>query len=270
VTRRYVLAGADHAAALDRVLGSDAAVGGVWEQPHAVDVWIEFGDLPDLADLDVTVEEVPDDPKTWTGFEEDTFVRVADDLVVRPPWVEPPAGFVGDDLVVPRGMAFGSGEHGSTRAALLVLRQLLSGDRGPAPCASAFDVGTGSGILALYASRRGVASIAGCDVEPESVEAAQELLPGADVFGGGPEGFAPRTADLVIANLDARQLGAALEAIVACWNGSFALVLSGMRPREVDGVISRLPWPPDLRVEDGDYVSVAFRGPRSDLGVKTS
>ncbi len=270
MTRRYSLAGSDSAAALDRVLGSNADVGGVWEQALAIEVWIEAGELPDLADLDVTVQLLPDDGRTWTGFESDTFVSVADELIVRPPWVDPPAGFVGDDLVVPRGMAFGSGEHGSTRAALLVLRQLLAGGSAGVPCGSAFDVGTGSGILALYAARRGVKVIAGCDVELESVEAAKELLPDADIFAGGPEGFAPRTADLVIANLDARQLGAALGAIVACWNGSFALVLSGMRPHEVEGVISRLPWPPDLRVEDGDYVAVAFRGPRSDRGVKTS
>jgi ribosomal protein L11 methylase PrmA len=258
------------AAALDRLLGSGAEVGGVWEQADAIDVWLDGGALPDLGDLDVTVETVPDEERVWTGLESDTFTLVAEDLVVRPPWVEGPSGFGGVELVVPRGMAFGSGEHGSTRAALLVMRELFGEAGASSACASAFDVGTGSGILALYAARLGVAVLAGCDVEQESVDAAQELLPDAEIFAGGPAGFAPRTADLVIANLDARQLGAALPEIVASWNGTFALVLSGMRPHEVEGVASRLPFAPDLRVEDGDYVALGFRGPRSERGVKTS
>lgn len=258
------------AAALDRLLGSGAEVGGVWEQADAIDVWLDRGALPDLSDLDVSVTAVPDEERIWTGLESDTFVQVADDLVVRPPWVEGPPGFRGVELVVPRGMAFGSGEHGSTRAALLVLRELFACADGSSVCTSAFDVGTGSGILALYAARRGVAALAGCDVEQESVDAARELLPDAEIFAGGPGAFAPRTVDLVIANLDARQLGTALPEIVACWNGTFALVLSGMRPHEVDGIASRLPFAPDLRVEDGDYVALGFRGPRSERGVKTS
>lgn len=267
---RFSLRGPDRAGALDRFLAFATDLGGVWEQPDSIEVWVPRDQLPDLTDLDVTIEEVPDEGRTWTGLEADTYLQVADDLVVRPPWVEGPSGFGGDELVVPRGMAFGSGEHGSTRAALLVLRELLGEGRDVSGCTSVLDVGTGSGILALYAARRGVLQVAGCDVEIESVDAARELLPDAEILAGGPATLGSRTFDLVIANLDARQLGEALEAIVGCWNGTFALVLSGMKPHEVDGVISRLEWLPDLRVEDGDYVSVGFRGPRSERGVKTS
>lgn len=267
---RFSLRGPDRAIALDRTLASALELGGVWEQADSIDIWVPRDQLPDLSDLDVTIEELPDEGRTWTGLEADTYVEVAEDLVVRPPWVEGPPGFGGDELVVPRGMAFGSGEHGSTRAALLVLRELIGQGRDLSDCSSVLDVGTGSGILALYAARRGVPSVAGCDVEIESVDAARELLPGAEILAGGPALFAPRTFDLVIANLDARQLGEALDAIVGCWNGTFALVLSGMKPHEVEGVISRLEWSPDLRIEDGDYVSVGFRGPRSVRGVKTS
>ena len=270
MSARHSLRGPDLAIALDRILVAATDLGGVWEQTDSIDIWVPRDQLPDLADLDVTIEEVPDEGRTWTGLEADTYTEVAEDLVVRPPWVDGPPDFVGDELVVPRGMAFGSGEHGSTRAALLVLRELLGQGRDVSGCASVLDVGTGSGILALYAARRGVGQVAGCDVEIESVSAARELLPEAEILAGGPAMFAPRTFDLVIANLDARQLGEALQAIVGCWNGTFALVLSGMKPHEVDGVISRLAWLPDLRVEDGDYVSVGFRGPQSERGVKTS
>ena len=163
--RVYELRGPDAAAALDW-LHVHADVQGALEGDDALTVWLAAA-MPALPFAGVAARELAVDPQAAavTGLEADRPILVADDLMVRPPWVERPAGFAGVELVVPRGGAFGSGEHGSTQAALRCLHALWD-----APPTFA-DVGTGSGILALYARARGCPRIAACDIEAASVAA---------------------------------------------------------------------------------------------------
>ncbi len=69
-------------------------------------------------------------------------------LWVGPPWETPPADRLA--IVINPGMAFGTGEHATTRLCLEQLETL--GETEPLP-ARVFDVGTGSGILAIAAAK---------------------------------------------------------------------------------------------------------------------
>ena len=83
-------------------------------------------------------------------------------LVVTPSWLPAAAG--GNEVVVTLDpeSAFGSCEHGSTRAALTLLERLLvPGDR-------MLDLGSGSGILAIAAATLGASSAIGIEVDDES------------------------------------------------------------------------------------------------------
>jgi ribosomal protein L11 methyltransferase len=254
---RYVLSGeaSARAAALERI-HVHCAVRAVFDGDAGTEVDL-VGAMPACDDLGARVTTLDDDDSPHlTGFEHDVAIRISDRLLVRPPWVEVDPDFSGIELVVPRGMAFGSGEHGSTQAALTVLDAAWPT---PAP-PSVLDVGTGSGILARYALQRGAGRIAACDIEAESVAACRALVPGADVREGGPERFAPDRFDLVVANLDARQLGAALAAIRARWTGRGPLVLSGLCNHEVDPLLARLEFPPRWRVECRGYVALGWSG----------
>jgi ribosomal protein L11 methyltransferase len=84
-------------------------------------------------------------------------------LVVAPAWRDVPVA--GGRLVVriDPGWAFGSGTHASTR---LVLTEL---DRHPPVGLRVFDVGCGSGILAVTAALLGAAAVDAVDVDPEAV-----------------------------------------------------------------------------------------------------
>lgn len=63
-------------------------------------------------------------------------------------------------------MAFGSGEHGSTRGALHLLQHhLASGDR-------VLDLGSGSAILAIAAAMLGAARVAGVELDAEAIPAS--------------------------------------------------------------------------------------------------
>jgi len=80
-------------------------------------------------------------------------------LWVGPPWCEPEPIAV----VIDPGRAFGTGAHGSTRAALALLQELA-----PVP---ALDLGCGSGVLSIAALLLGFGPIAAFDIDPLAVQA---------------------------------------------------------------------------------------------------
>jgi ribosomal protein L11 methyltransferase len=74
---------------------------------------------------------------------------------------------VGPTIVLDPEMAFGSGEHGSTRTALtLIDRHVAPGDR-------VLDLGSGSGILAIAAVKLGAVRAIGLETDPEANEVAE-------------------------------------------------------------------------------------------------
>ncbi|HZN41766.1 MAG TPA: 50S ribosomal protein L11 methyltransferase [Planctomycetota bacterium] len=249
--RAYVIRGNAREQALDW-LHVHCEVQGVLEEDDSVTVWIASA-LPDLPQPGLAVHEIPVAPADLerTGLEDDTAILVAEDVLVRPPWVKRPADFRGIELVVPRGNAFGSGEHASTKAALRCLHRLWE-----APVRFG-DVGTGSGILALYARARGCTHIEACDVDRHAVSAARALLPGAIVHVGGPETLGP--LDCVIANLTAAELTAALPAILARWTRNSVMVLGGMRGHEVAIVQQQVPATVVAAETDLAFTALGFR-----------
>ena len=95
----------------------------------------------------------------WRAFHRP--VRVGP-LWIGPPWFEPEEVAV----VIDPGRAFGTGAHGSTRAALELLVQLEP--------SRALDLGCGSGVLAVAAVRLGVGPVRAFDIDPLAVGAAAE------------------------------------------------------------------------------------------------
>ena len=119
--------------------------------------------------------QLPDVAGTWSeeavadGWEDGwrAFHRgrsVGGRLWVGPPWEEPPAGLAA--VVIDPGRAFGTGAHATT---LLCLELLL--EQAPGPL---LDLGCGSGVLALAATRLGHAPVLACDDDPVAVEVAAE------------------------------------------------------------------------------------------------
>jgi len=123
-------------------------------------------------------------------------------LFVRPSWVaaRTPAGCV--SIEIDPGMAFGTGLHPSTR---LCLRALL---RGASPeRRTVFDVGTGSGILAIASARLGAVRVWAVDNDPVAVAVARANARHNAVAGrvhvARGEGLdaAPGRAGVIVANI---------------------------------------------------------------------
>ncbi len=96
--------------------------------------------------------------------------RIGHRFVIVPSWIEPHLN--PDDLVISLdpGQAFGTGLHPSTRLCVLELERLANrSDR-------VLDVGTGSGILAIAAARKGAAEVLALDTDPIAVAVARENI----------------------------------------------------------------------------------------------
>ena len=137
-------------------------------------------------------------------------------------------------LCVDAGAAFGSGRHETTRGCLLALDWLARRRR----VRVAFDIGTGSGILAVAAARLWPARVVAVDSDPMAVAAAgatarrNALARRVRVVQG--TGFRargtarPGRADLVCANIRARPIAALAPDCARHLRPGGALVLAGL------------------------------------------
>jgi ribosomal protein L11 methyltransferase len=104
----------------------------------------------------------PIEPVDWsTRWREGLGARSFGRLTVAPSWAPPPAA-TGPLVVLDPETAFGSGEHGSTRVALALLERLVR------PGDLVFDLGSGSGILAIAAVKLGAARAIGVEQDAEA------------------------------------------------------------------------------------------------------
>ncbi len=161
-------------------------------------------------------------------------------LLVAPPWDVPPAAGR-EVLVVEPGMAFGTGQHATTRTCLEEIDALV----GAVPITSALDVGTGSGVLALALARLGVPRVIALDVDPAVLPVARSTL---DRNAASHVGLLAGTArairhrfDLVLANLLADTIVAEAGALVAVVAPRGRLVLSGILTTQAATVRAAFP-----------------------------
>ena len=114
-------------------------------------------------DTPVVIEPRRVESTDWsTRWREGLGPRKLGRLTIIPSWL--PEASEPDPLtiVLDPETAFGSGEHGSTRAALTLLSRLLRpGDR-------VIDLGSGSGILTIAAIRLGAAHAVGIEIDAEA------------------------------------------------------------------------------------------------------
>ncbi|HEX6645138.1 MAG TPA: 50S ribosomal protein L11 methyltransferase [Gemmatimonadales bacterium] len=150
-------------------------------------------------------------------------------LLVTPSWIpaDPADGHV---VVLDPESAFGSGEHGSTRAALTLLERHL------APGSRVIDLGSGSGILAIAAVTLGAARAVGVETDDEANVIAREnarkngTAGRSDFLTGDAADLAPLlgAADLLLSNILRNVNVALLPAIGAALRPGGIAIFSGM------------------------------------------
>jgi ribosomal protein L11 methyltransferase len=160
-------------------------------------------------------------------------------LLVAPPWEAsaPPERVL---IVIDPGRAFGTGHHATTAGCLESLEDIVERD---APRA-VIDLGTGSGILAIAATRLGVPTVLAVDDDPDALvcAAANATLNGVSdrvrLLQGDAAAVDAEPVGLVLANLLSAahlRLGPAYARYVSRGGG---LVLGGILDAEASVVTS--------------------------------
>lgn len=191
--------------------------------------------------------------ETWRAVFERVVVSAG--VAVAPPWLAQ-AG----DLVVDPGMAFGTGEHPTTRACLAAVERLgRPGER-------CLDVGTGTGVVALLAARLGMAA-RGIDIDPEAVLAARENAARNGLyadFDATPLAAVHGRFDLVVANIFAEVLVKLAPDLARLTAGR--LVLAGIladRSTLVDQAMCGQGLALAERGVDGEWVWLVYQQPEA-------
>ncbi len=170
------------------------------------------------------VREVYEEDWATAWKEHFPVMRLGRRIVIKPTWRDyEPAP---DDVIIALdpGMAFGTGLHPTTRLCLLGLERWS--DEGIVAGASTFDVGSGSGILAVGAALLGADPVRAVDTDPIAVESTLENAARNDVTVAASKGSLPIDEgpfELVLANLVASilvQLAAELAQAVRPGDGT--------------------------------------------------
>ncbi|HEX2717568.1 MAG TPA: 50S ribosomal protein L11 methyltransferase [Gemmatimonadaceae bacterium] len=180
-------------------------------------------------------------------------------LAIVPPWLaegRDPAR----TIVIDPGMAFGTGEHETTRCVIRLLPGVISpGDR-------VADLGAGSAVLAIAAAKLGASHVAAIELDPEAIANAEEnverngVADRVTVIEGDAGLLLPLVApvQVVLANIISSVLVELLPAIGAALTPGGRAVLSGILTEEQGDMLAVLAaeWQVVEEAVEGKWWSV--------------
>jgi len=206
-----------------------------WEgKLHRLDTYLDhladlFPDFP-RGTIQKEVIEDPDWEEQWKKYFKP--LRVGLSIVVKPSWERyNPDG--GDIIVeIDPGMAFGTGQHASTRLCIEAIEEVIRKDR-TIPAWNALDVGTGTGILGIVCAKLGASRVLCLDIDKKAVEIARENVRVNDVADhvfvrSRPIHTLSGSYYLIVANLTEKLLVNLKETLISRLEEQGYLILSGI------------------------------------------
>ena len=193
----------------------------------------------DLGEAKVEHEKMYEEDwaNTWKQYYKPS--KVGEKIVVKPIWeeYEEKEG----ELVVnlDPGMAFGTGTHETTRMCNQALENYVKEE------STVFDVGCGSGILAIAAAKLGAKLAVGVDLDPVAVESSIENvgynnLNNIEILHGNLVEVIDGKADIVVANILAEIICILTDDVKRVMKDGGVFITSGIIHDRVDMVCEKL------------------------------
>lgn len=180
-----------------------------------------------IRDYEIFSEEVNENDwaNEWKKYYKPT--KVGNRFVIKPLWEEYEAK--GDEIILNMdpGMAFGTGTHETTRLCLEAIENYMKKDT------RVFDIGTGSGILAIGASLLGAKDVVGVDLDIVAVDSAKENvkynhLENVEILHGNLMDVVEGTADIIVANIIAEVILILIDDVKKMINKNGVFISSGI------------------------------------------
>ena len=190
-------------------------------------------------------------------------VRVGKNIMVKPSW-EDYVARVGETVIeLDPGMAFGCGTHATTAMCLALLEELVPG------CAVVYDLGTGSGILAVAAALLGARQVTAVDIDALAVQTARDNAWRNGVServavaqGNLLDNLACGRVDLIVANIIADVIIQLAPDAVAALKPGGSLIASGIindRSEEVRRALGDVGLKPVKELAEGEWVAMVYQ-----------
>lgn len=193
----------------------------------------------DLGEAKVEHEKMYEEDwaNTWKQYYKPS--KVGEKIVVKPIWeeYEQKEG----ELVVnlDPGMAFGTGTHETTRMCIQALEKYVKEE------STVFDVGCGSGILAIAAAKLGAKLAVGVDLDPVAVESSIENvgynnLNNIEILHGNLVEVIDGKSDIVVANILAEIICILTDDVKRVMKDGGVFITSGIIHDRVDMICEKL------------------------------
>jgi ribosomal protein L11 methyltransferase len=178
--------------------------------------------------------------QNWRESWKESFkpVLIQNVFALLPPWENENHFSQKYKIIIDPGMAFGTGQHETTRLCLELMAQKNTPKR-------FFDVGTGSGILCLAAKMMGAHFVLGNDIDPQCKHVAEENAQKNKVtgiqFSDLPiSEISENNFDLIVANIQSRPLKTLVPDILKRVAPQGEVILSGILVSEKEDFIAFL------------------------------
>lgn len=185
----------------------------------------------ELPDISTSLNEITTNfNETWKEFSKPIIVN--DRILIQPNWLEFQERREIELLLDP-GLAFGSGSHETTLLCMRKLEEVLINNR----ISTLLDVGCGSGILSILASKLGVKNVWGIDCDELAIVASKDNALKNNTLNLNLSSKQIKELDLkfdlVVANIISSVLTFLLEDIKSALAPTGILILSGLLREEM-------------------------------------
>ena len=186
----------------------------------------------------ITFAEAP--ATDWSAWRASVGAHRLGKLRIAPPWLADDADPM--QVVIEPAMAFGTGEHATTRGVVRLMQRL------PGMPALVADIGAGSAVLAICAARLGAARVVAIEVDHDAIANAEENVAANRVGGivsvveGDASTLLPLVAPvgLVLANIVSSVLVELLPVIHGSLQPGGHAILSGILLDERDRMLAEI------------------------------
>ena len=196
-----------------------------------------ISEVAELCELTFSISKVKQENwnKQWESNFEPVFIN--DKCVIRAHFHQPIPDVDFEIIITPK-MSFGTGHHETTS---LVMNEMFSLDFNNK---SVLDMGCGTGVLAILASKLGANSLVGIDFDEWAVENAEEnsvlnSIDNIDYIHGDADAIGDATFDIIVANINRNIILQDIEKYVGAMNEKSEIIFSGFLKEDIPLILEK-------------------------------